>query len=159
MSSRNPPLVKQAKNWSGAYGTAENLGTLPPCHCIVCGNSLGVQSNGNVDFKLHHGITCTSCYFPESVSYRAMGRSILSLHYLFLIKGSRYVRLQRSIYNESPHKGVSIVKQNLPSFWEHCISHDLANLEVGYQLAANKMISRNDKMLINRDTNIELVQK
>ena len=26
-----------------------------------------------------------SCYFPESVSYMAMGRSILSLHYILLL--------------------------------------------------------------------------
>ena len=32
-----------------------------------------VRSNGNVDFKIRHGITYKSCYFPESVSYRAMG--------------------------------------------------------------------------------------
>ena len=62
-----------------------NLGTLPPRCYIVCGNSLGVWSKGNDDFKIRHGITCTSCYFPESVSYRAMGRSILSLHYILLI--------------------------------------------------------------------------
>ena len=42
---------------------------------------MGVWSKGDDDFKIRHGITCTSCYFPESVFYRAMGRSILSLHY------------------------------------------------------------------------------
>ena len=62
-----------------------NLGTLPPRPYIVCGNSLGVWSKGNDDFKICHGITCMSCYFPESVSYWAMGRSIPSLHYIFLI--------------------------------------------------------------------------
>ena len=43
-----------------------------------------MRSNRNVDVKIHHGITCTLRFFPESVSYRAMGRSILSLHYLLL---------------------------------------------------------------------------
>ena len=46
---------------------------------------MGVWSKGNDDFKIRHGITCTSCYFPESVSYREMGRSILSLHYILLV--------------------------------------------------------------------------
>ena len=46
---------------------------------------MGVWSKGNNDFKIRHGITCTSCYFPESVFYRAMGRSILSLHYILLL--------------------------------------------------------------------------
>ena len=51
-------------------------------------------SKGNDDFKIRHGITCTSCYFPESVSYRAMGRSILSLHYILLI----YVATEGEIF-------------------------------------------------------------
>ena len=50
---------------------------------------MGVWSKGNDDFKIRHGITCTSCYFPESVFYRAMGRSILSLHYILLMEGAR----------------------------------------------------------------------
>ena len=29
--------------------------------------------NGNDDFKIPHGITYTSCYFPESVSYKGYG--------------------------------------------------------------------------------------
>ena len=33
-------------------------------------------------------ITCTSCHFPESVSYRAIGRSILSL---FIIYSCSYI--------------------------------------------------------------------
>ena len=41
------------------------------------------------DVKIRHGITCRSCYFPKSVSYRAMGRSILSLHYILLVVGWR----------------------------------------------------------------------
>ena len=60
-------LHSEVKNWSGAYGTAAR--------------TLGVRSNGNVDLKIHHGITCTSCYFPESVSYTDFGCLILSLHY------------------------------------------------------------------------------
>ena len=64
-------IAKQAKNWSRAYGTVARIGTLPPRPYIVCGNSVGVWSK-NDDFKIRHGITCTSCYFPESVSYRAM---------------------------------------------------------------------------------------
>ena len=51
----------------------------PNLHCyIVCGNSLGVRSNGKADFKIRRGITCASCYFPKSVSYE---RSILSIIY------------------------------------------------------------------------------
>ena len=42
-------------------------------------------SKGNDDFKIPHGIMCTSCYIPESVSYRAMGRSMLPLHYILLV--------------------------------------------------------------------------
>ena len=34
-------------------------------------------SKGNDDLKIPHGITCTSCYFPDS--------SILSLHYILLL--------------------------------------------------------------------------
>ena len=33
-----------------------------------------------------HGITCTSCYFSKSVSYWAMGRSILSLYNILLLQ-------------------------------------------------------------------------
>ena len=37
------------------------------------------------DFKIRHSITCTSRYFPESVSYGEMGCLILSLHHLLLL--------------------------------------------------------------------------
>ena len=52
---------------------------------VVCWNSLGVQSNGNIDFKIHHSIMCMSRYFPDSVSYRAIGRVILSSLLLFTL--------------------------------------------------------------------------
>ena len=55
-----------------------------PLYCLQ--NSPGVWSTETDDFKLPHGITCMSCYFPESVSYWAMGRSILSLHYILLVQ-------------------------------------------------------------------------
>ena len=58
---------------------------LPPCPYIVFGNNLGVWSKGTHDFKIRHGITCASCYIPESVSNRDMGHLILSLHYILLI--------------------------------------------------------------------------
>ena len=77
-------IAKQAKYWSGAYGTAART-YLPSHPYIVCGNSLGVWFTGTDDLKICHGITCRSCYFPESVSYRAMGCSILSLHHILLI--------------------------------------------------------------------------
>ena len=59
-------------------------------------------SKGNDDFKTRHGITCTSCYFPESVSYRAMGRSILTLHYILLIV---FIHLILSHDNNTPLVG------------------------------------------------------
>ena len=85
MSSRKSSIAKKAKN--GAELTARQLELrYPPTSSLYClRNSLGVWSKGNDDFKLPHGITCTSCYFPESVSYWAMGRSILSLHYILLL--------------------------------------------------------------------------
>ena len=50
-------------------------------------------SKGADDFKIRHGITCRSCYFPESVSYKAMGRSILSLHYILLLESNHKILL------------------------------------------------------------------
>ena len=71
-----------------------NMSTFPPRRYIVCGNSLGVQSNGNVDFKIRHDITCTSRYFPESVSYRAMGR-LITLSSLFTLG---FIQLVHSVW-------------------------------------------------------------
>ena len=76
------------------------MGTVPPRRYILCGNSLGVWSKGNDDFKTRHGITCTSCYLPESVSYRAMGRSILSsLYTLATTACSRNFFLVEDLFN------------------------------------------------------------
>ena len=85
MSSRNPPKRRKLK--TGAELTAQQLELrYPPTSSLYClQNSLGVWSKGNDDFKISHGITCTSCYFPESVSYWAMGRLILSLHCILLV--------------------------------------------------------------------------
>ena len=90
MSSRKSSIEKKLK--IGAKLTAQQLELrYPPTSSLYClRNSLGVWSKGNDDFNLPHGITCMSCYFPESVSYRAMGRSILSLHYILLLLLDKY---------------------------------------------------------------------
>ena len=89
-----PPLLhclqeilhaKQVKNWSRAYSTAAR--TSVPSHLVAILFAGIVWGCGSTETLTSKYVTASRArHVLKSVSYRAMGRSILSLHYILLTR-------------------------------------------------------------------------